>query len=363
MIVPLMLPAIYTSVLIFGPAFMIILAISLVLLARFPSLSKVIGFAMVVVGLVEFSLVPAWVLWVFSIGLVTMIVGVIAIAYGLLGKKESLGTLPLYENEGVGIGLVAVVIGLLIIAVFWYSVWGFALGLSIFAFGTAGAAALLPEHRRVKTGFALAIIGVAVILAAVLTGFLALAFFVGLVVVFAGVSMGISGFLCYSRKGSGGNTLRRLKKYLYMFLAIVIFSSSLVLSLRTTHVLREELYDEWRLETTADTTVRGVITEISLNREVNSYGYSYHIFPALIIVNVTEVVEVGESWMNLTELSEHWVNENLTVAYDKSDVPDLSLGELVETSGYYDTPIEDSWSYSHKLIIATEVHNSYIKPL
>ena len=143
----------------------------------------------------------------------------------------------------------------------------------------------------------------------------------------------------------------------------MIFSSALVLSLRATHALREELFDDWSWKTTADTTVRGVVTGIYLNYEVNNYGYSYHIFPALIIVNVTEVVKVGESWMNLTEESEHWVNENMTVAYDKPDVPSVTVGQRVEASGYFDMPVEDTWSYSFKLVVAAEIDGSYVMSL
>jgi len=98
---------------------------------------------------------------------------------------------------------------------------------------------------------------------------------------------------------------------------------------------------------------------------VNIYDYNYHIFPALIIINVTDVVKAEESWSwaNLTEAKEYWMNQNMTVVYDKPDVPSLFVGQRVEASGYFDMPIEDSWSYSHKLVIAMEIDDSYIKPL
>jgi hypothetical protein len=257
MFIPMLMPAIYTSALIFGPAFVIVLALCVALAVRFSSLKGWIGVAMVVIGIIELSLVPVWVLWVFLIGLCTLIIGI--------------------------------------------------------------------------TMFA--------------------------------ISVGVSGLPYWIGKHSSGNIIRYLKKGIYVLLAVVIFSSAVVLSLRTTNALREELYDDWSWKTIADTTVRGVVTEIYLNYEVNVHGYSYHIFPALVIVNVTEVVEVGESWVNLTEESEHWMNENMTVAYDKSDVPSLIVGQRVEARGYFDVPIEDTWSYSHKLVIATEIEDSYIKNL
>ena len=113
----------------------------------------------------------------------------------------------------------------------------------------------------------------------------------------------------------------------------------------------------------ADMTVRGVVTGIYLNYEVDVDDYSYHVFPALIIVNVTEVVKADLWSMNLTEAREHWMTQNMTVAYDKPDVPNLNVGERVEASGYCDLPVEDSWSYSNKLIIATKIDGSQLTSL
>ncbi len=46
-----------------------------------------------------------------------------------------------------------------------------------------------------------------------------------------------------------------------------------------------------------------------------------------------------------------------------SNVPNLVIGQRVEASGYFDLPIEDSWSYSNKLVIAMKIDGSYIKSL
>jgi hypothetical protein len=284
-------------------------------------------------------------------------------ANALLNKREIAGIAFLTEKEGAWVGLIAIVVGVLGILLFARDIWGFVSGMVIIIFGTAGAANLLPENKRAKIGFASTVVGVVVILIAVFTNFLALAFFVGLFVVFTGVSVGVSGLPYWIGKHSSGNTVRRLRKSIYALLAIVIFSSALVFSLRTTHALREEILDDWRRETAADTKVRGVITEIYLNHEVNNHDYSYHIFPALIIVNVTEVLKAGTFWSNLTEANEYWVNQNMSIGYDKPDVLGLVAGQRVEASGYFDVPIEDTWSYSLKLVIATEIDDSYIKPL
>lgn len=363
MLIPMLMPAIYTSALIFGPAFVIVLALCLALLIRVPSLRGWVGVAMIILGVVEFSLVPNWVFWVLFAGIVTIVIGTIMFADALLNKWEIAGIAFSTEKEGAWVGLIAVVVGVLGILLFAREIWGFVFGLGIIIFGTVGVANFSPENRRAKIGLVSATVGFVVILIAVLTNFLALAFFVGLPVVFTGVSVGVSGLPYWAQKHSGGNTVRRLRKSIYALLAIVILSSTLVFSLRATHVLREEIYDDWSYETTADTTVRGFITGIYLNYEVTCYDYSYHIFPALIIVNATEVLKTGTFWSNLTEANEYWVNQNMTLAYDKPDVPSVAIGQEVEASGYYDRPVEDIWSYSLKLVIATEIDDSYIKPL
>ena len=118
---------------------------------------------------------------------------------------------------------------------------GFAGWLATLIFGTAGAAVLLLEQRRVKIGLISAAAGFVVILISVYMNFLALAFFVGLEVVFGGISVCVSGLPYWTRKHSGGNTIWHLKKGIYVLLVVVVFSASLVFSLRTTRALREEL--------------------------------------------------------------------------------------------------------------------------
>ena len=145
----MLVPAIYTSALIFGPAFVIVLALCVALLVRFSSLKGWIGVAMVVIGIIEVTLVPVWVLWVFLIGLITLIVGIIMLPNALFS-----------EQERAGIGLIAVVIGIIGILLFARDIWGFALGLVMLIFGIAGAAALLPEQRRAKIGLVSAAVGV-----------------------------------------------------------------------------------------------------------------------------------------------------------------------------------------------------------
>ena len=365
MLVPMMVPAIYTSALIFGPAFTIVLAICLALIVRFPSHKHWIGIAMVVLGLIEFSLVPTWVLGVFTITPTTVVVGAIMFASVLLSEMANAESSSFSKKELAGTGFVVVALGVLLIASSERGIEVYAVGLVLLATGVAGVAVLLPERRKATIGFALAAAGLAVSLIALFTGYSALAFFVGLALTFTGVSVGVSGLTYWNKKRSGGNSVLKMKRVLYALLAILILSSALVFTLRTTRVLREELYDDWTWTRTADTTVRGFVTGIYFNHEINNQGYSYHIFPAIIILNVTEVTEVGidESWLNMTEVSERWLNENLTIAYDKPDVPSLKIGQRIEASGYFEVPVEDPSAYSHKLIVDSEIVDSYVKPL
>ena len=93
MLVPMAVAQIYTSALLFRPAFIIVLAVCAALLVRFSSLKGWIGVAMVAIGIIEVTLVPVWVLWVFLIGLCTLIIGItMCIIVGLI-----FGTYPAYK--------------------------------------------------------------------------------------------------------------------------------------------------------------------------------------------------------------------------------------------------------------------------
>jgi len=357
MFTPMALAAIYTSALIFGPAFIIVLALCIALLVRFSSFKMWIGAAMLLVGIIELSLVPFWVFWVSFIGLCTSIIG-IAVLSGVLFSRQ----------KRAWVGIVFVVVGFVgvVVTFLGFSGWGFfgfAFWTALLASGAAGAAFLMQERKRVKAGLVVAAFGFLMILIGILAVYLPLVLFVGLVVVFAGISSVVSGLPYWVAQHSVGNTVHRLRKSLYVLLLVVVLSSSIVLSLRETHVLREELYDTWTLTTSADTTIRGVVVGVYLHYEVDNNGYSYHIFPALLIVNVTEVVKAGQFWTNLTEANENWVNTNMTVAYDKPNVPTITVGQRVEVSGYYNMLVEEPNSYSNKLVIAAEINGSYITVL
>jgi len=100
--------------------------------------------------------------------------------------------------------------------------------------------------------------------------------------------------------------------------------------------------------------VRGVIIDVALNRTM--FGYmSYHTFPALITLNLTEVI-----WVD----SGVWRARNKTVisvGYDFAETPNVTVGGSYEVRGFW-LSITDS-AYSYTLVVAPSVKGSYIKPL
>lgn len=115
----------------------------------------------------------------------------------------------------------------------------------------------------------------------------------------------------------------------------------------------------------SDLTVRGIILDVKTNYEIRGH-YTYHVFPAVIYINITEVVWASEQLMaemGIRELTnDTWNYQNsIAIAYDKPDVPELSRGQLVEARGCY---YRLSGSvYGGKLVVALGVDGSYVKLL
>ena len=364
MLFPAMVAYRYLYQLILGPALIIVLAVNLVLLVRFPSLRIWIGAALVVIGIGENLIaVPLMsTLWGFLIAITTLLTGIAVCSSTVCLRLKDVFSKPTISAASILFGIF-----LVFVAVPSMSFWVFILGLFFLIAGvvTGSIYASLRLHSsslKAKLAVLLIALGIVEVFVIAMRSFeWSLVF--GSATLLWGIVMGGSVLLPWARRHLSQQKTRILRIGIYISLAMVICGSASVMALRATNVLREELYYDWTLTTTASTAVRGVVTGIYLNYEVNDGGYSYHIFPALIVVNVTEVVKVGESWMSLTELSEHWVNENMTIAYDKPDVPDLSVGQWVEASGFFEVPPEDWSYYSYKLVIAAEIDGSYVKSL
>ena len=154
-----------------------------------------------------------------------------------------------------------------------------------------------------------------------------------------------------------------LRKSIYVILAVVVASSALLITIRaTTNLIHEQWLENYPGGGTPNLTLRGVVTEIALNYEVNT-GYSYHIFPAYITINVTEFVWGKEFWQNQTSSSEYWQHQrSAEICFDKADVPKLEVGQRIEVNGFMTPWIEDSL-YSGKLVVAPQIEGSYVNPI
>ena len=174
------------------------------------------------------------------------------------------------------------------------------------------------------------------------------------------VGIGLTHFLFLSAPQKKPRLLA--KKVAYVVLAIVVLASAVLISLRATNVIREDYLENFNYASSPNLTIKATITLVELNYEVNT-GYSYHVFPAYLTVNVTEVVWGGGTWQNTTTASEYLHGQGtLIVCYDKTDVPALAVGQQIEVSGYFSHWIEDSL-YSGKFVVAPSISGSYLKVL
>lgn len=113
----------------------------------------------------------------------------------------------------------------------------------------------------------------------------------------------------------------------------------------------------------SDLTITGQIYGIKTDYTIEGQ-YSYHKFPALIYLNITKVVWASEqlmSEMGINKLPNNtWSNQDtIVIAYDKEDVPSLTIGESIEASGCY-FRLSNS-VYGGKLVVAQGVNDSYVE--
>jgi hypothetical protein len=156
----------------------------------------------------------------------------------------------------------------------------------------------------------------------------------------------------------------RLRKIVYAFFACVIVVCSLLISARLTGVVREEWPASYSTSLFGDSpnvVLRGTVTSFALNREENT-GYSYIILPAYVTLYVTEIVWSNSSYPSWGINFEDLIHKDTVVYYEKSSVPDLSIGQQFEFKGVYCRWVEDSM-YSGKLVVAPEINGSYLNPL
>ena len=231
--------------------------------------------------------------------------------------------------------------------------------------------ALLLKYPSLKSKISgiLILIGLAEALATMSLAFL-WGFIIGLATLIIGILIGIFALLASNPSSSRlwakmhlNQKTRMLRKVVYVFLAIVIIASALLISIRaTTNIIHEQHLENFHGGSSPNLTLRGIIASIALNYEVNT-GYSYHIFPAYLTLNVTTVVWSSEPWENQTSTAEYLRNQgNVIIYFEKTDVPTLTVGQQVEVSGYYCQWLEDSL-YSNKLVVSPSISESYVKAL
>jgi hypothetical protein len=155
---------------------------------------------------------------------------------------------------------------------------------------------------------------------------------------------------------------RVLKRTVYLLYVIVILASSELISARITNIIHEQHLENFDYANSPNLTVKGTINSVKLNYEVNN-GFSYHIFPAYLSLEISEVIWNDQPWENQTAAVEYFLHQGSTVVcFEKSDVPSLVAGQQVEVSGYYCLWIEDSL-YSSTLVVSPYINGSYLSPL
>jgi len=310
MLSPAAVAYVFPYKLLVGPALVIVLALTLVLLVKKRSLKARLGNLLI-----------------------------------LLGAFEGIGCLWVDFLEGFVIGLCTLFIGLLLA----FDAW------------RPPKAALLSKQKRgpPKIIFAAALLAVGA--GSVLAG-LYVASFAAVVSGFAVMVAG--GALCFNFLATWIKRQQRLKnspklrKIAYLGLSIIILISGLLISLRATNVLHEQRLENWS-GTSVNLTVQGTVSGAKYNYEVNN-GHSYHVFAEYFDLNVTKVLWVNDPSQNLTNAAEYWTNQTIILCNDLPNPPHLTVGESVEANGYYNFLLGDS-VYSEKLIVAPSMNESYIK--
>jgi hypothetical protein len=146
-------------------------------------------------------------------------------------------------------------------------------------------------------------------------------------------------------------------------IAVVLIMIGVIFNLsQTKNDLQIENWDASAYNS-SDLTIRGIVYDIKTNVKIEG-AYTCHVFPALMYVNITQVVWASDqlmSGMGILELQNDTWNhkDTIIIAYDKPDEIQISNGQLIETSGCYFT--KSISVYAMKLVIAEGINESYLK--
>jgi hypothetical protein len=143
----------------------------------------------------------------------------------------------------------------------------------------------------------------------------------------------------------------------YLVLAVAVVVSAVILAAVVNYELvTEHMYPQDAIYENSNVTVRGIVTSVEQNYK--SQGYmDYHIFRSFIVLNITEVVWVGE--YGAGSVFSDGRRTVVGVGYDNLDDPQFSVGQVVECRGFY-LPLLDS-PYSSMITVAPSVSGSYIE--
>jgi hypothetical protein len=156
---------------------------------------------------------------------------------------------------------------------------------------------------------------------------------------------------------------KRIIKLLFVVPLILILSILLIINLSSKP---NDIVENWSGSSYRDVsslTIQGTVYKIETNKRINS-EYGYHVFPAVVHVNITHVIWASEQLMNANGIryleNSTWDRRNtIVIAYDKPESIQLSEGQLIEASGCY-CQLSVS-AYLNKLVIHSEIQESYIK--
>jgi hypothetical protein len=297
-------------------------------------------------------------LWGFFVAIATLIAGLV-IALSVVGNQSKiLVSKPKNGAILIALGAIGLELGILTTS---FPI--FVTGLGVLICGIVASSFYLSlkiKRHSVRAGIGVFLIAGAFIeILVVVPGAFTWGLIIGLSILTLGIAFGVTALSSWAKGVLNQNSTRTLRKGIYLILTMIIASSAFLITVRsTTNVIHEQWLENYQGGSTPNLTMRGVVTGIALNHEVNN-GYVYHIFPAVINLNVTEFVWGGESWSNQTGSAEYWRERSVTVFFEKIEVPQLSVGQVVKVSGYWEPWLEDSL-YSNALVVAPQIEGSYI---
>ena len=107
--------------------------------------------------------------------------------------------------------------------------------------------------------------------------------------------------------------------------------------------------------------IKGVINSVEENHKAEGMGV-YHIFPYYIRVNISEVVWVENDlskWISTSGIELLNVGKIVEIGYDCQDNPQLAIGQMIESKGFYQKVTDNPQSLI--ITIAPNISGSYFK--